>query len=88
MAWLLADAADAVLVGRERTMTFVELGSGEHGLAIDRIISAIVSNRMTLPSAIFDRLLAWLDSYAGSPDERHLRSMVSQMRPQRCHVPS
>ena len=29
MAWLLADAADVCLTGYERTMTFVEMGSGK-----------------------------------------------------------
>lgn len=77
MAWLLADAADACLTGHERTMTFVELGCGEDHLAIERILKAIVSSRMTLPVAIFDRLTRWLDGYAGSPEEPQLRKMLA-----------
>jgi hypothetical protein len=61
MAWLLADAADTCLMGHERTMTFVELGCGEHHLAIERILNAVVSTRVALPLAIFDRLTRWLD---------------------------
>jgi hypothetical protein len=58
MAWLLADAADACLTGYERTMTFVEMGSGENHLAIERMLNAVMSSRMTLPVAVFDRLPA------------------------------
>src|SRR5215470_233616 len=65
MAWLLAIAADVCLTGHERTMTFVELGCGEHHLAIERVLSAVMSSRMTLPVAIFDRLTRWLDGYVG-----------------------
>ena len=36
---------------------YVELGCGEGYLAIERILNAVVSNRMTLPMAIFDRLI-------------------------------
>ena len=52
MAWLLADAANVCLTGHERTMTFVELGCGEHHLAIERILDVVNSNRMALPVAI------------------------------------
>lgn len=83
MAWLLADAADVCLTGHERTMAFVELGCGEDCLAIKRILHAVMSSRMTLPVAIFDRLTRWLDGYAGSPEEPQLRSMIAQLRAQR-----
>ncbi len=65
MAWLLAVAADVCLTGHDRTMTFVELGCGEHHLAVERIRNAVISSRTTLPVAIFDRLTRWLDE--GSP---------------------
>ena len=42
-------AADVCLTGHERTMTFVELGCGEYHLAIERILNAVMSSRMTLP---------------------------------------
>src|SRR3954447_16309525 len=80
MAWLLADAADVCLTGYERTMTFVELGSGEDHLAIERMLNAVMSSRMTLPSAVFDRLTRWLDSYAGGPEEPQLRTMLAEIR--------
>jgi hypothetical protein len=79
MAWLLADAADVHLTGYERTMAFVELGSGEHYLAIGRILNAAMSSRMTLPVAVFDGLARWLDGYAGSPEEPQLRTMLAEI---------
>ena len=82
MAWMLADAADVCLTGHERTMTFVELGCGENHLAIERILNAVMSRRMTLPAAIFDRLTRWLDGYAGSPEEPQLRTMLAEVRAQ------
>ncbi|WP_064751530.1 hypothetical protein [Mycobacterium sp. URHB0044] len=80
MAWLLADAADACLAGYERTITFVELGSGEDHLAIDRILNAVVSSRITLPAAVFHRLTQWLDGYIGSQEEPRLRAMLAEIR--------
>jgi hypothetical protein len=79
MAWMLADAADGCLTGHERTMTFVELGCGEHHLAIERILNAVMSSRMMVPVAIFDRLTRWLDGYAGSPEEPQLRTMLAEV---------
>jgi hypothetical protein len=83
IAWLLADAADVCLTGYQRTMTFVELGSGEHHLAIGRILKAVKSRRMTLSAAVFDKLTHWLVGYAGSPDEPQLRAMLAETRAQR-----
>jgi hypothetical protein len=82
MAWLLADAADVCLTGYERIMTFVELGSGENHLAIERMLNVVMSSRMTLPVAVFDRLTRWLDGYAGSPEEPQLRTMLAEIRAQ------
>ncbi|MGV9801741.1 tryptophanase [Mycobacterium sp. NPDC003449] len=82
MAWLLAIAADACLTGYERTMTFVELGCGEHYLAIERILAAIRSSRMAMSMTILDRLSRWLDGYAGGPEEPRLRTILVQIRAQ------
>jgi hypothetical protein len=82
MAWLLADAADVCLTGYERTMAFVELGSGEGHLAIERMLNAVMSSRMALPVAVFDRLTRWLDGYAGSTEEPQLRTMLAEIRAQ------
>lgn len=79
MAWMLADAASVCLTGHERTMTFVELGCGENHLAIERILHAVMSNRMVLPAVILDRLTRWLDGYAGSREEPQLRTMLAQI---------
>ncbi|WP_232004829.1 tryptophanase [Mycobacterium sp. ACS1612] len=83
MAWMLAEAVDVCLTGHERTMTFVELGSGENHLAIERILNAVMSSRMTLPAAIFDRLTSWLRGYAGSPEEPQLRAILAEVWTQR-----
>jgi hypothetical protein len=80
MAWMLADAANVCLTGHERTMTFVELGCGENHLAIERILNAVMSNRMMLPAAVFDKLTRWLDGYAGSPEEPQLRTMLAEVQ--------
>jgi hypothetical protein len=82
MAWLLVDAADVCLTGYQRTMTFVELGSGENHLAIGRILNAVMSSRTTLSAALFDRLAHWLAGYAGSPEEPQLRAMLAEIRAQ------
>lgn len=82
MAWLLAIAADLCLTGHERMMTFVELGSGEHYLAIERILNVVMSSPMALPVAIIDRLTRWLDGYVGSSEEPRLRTMLAQIQAQ------
>jgi len=82
MAWLLAIAADLCLTGHERMMTFVELGSGENYLAIERILNAVMSSRMALPVAIIDRLTRWLDGYVGNSEEPRLRTMLAQIQAQ------
>jgi hypothetical protein len=82
VAWMLADAADMCLTGHERTMTFIELGSGEEHLAIERILDAVLYNRKMLPPAILDTLSLWLDGYAGDPEEPHLRTVLAQVRAQ------
>jgi hypothetical protein len=82
MAWLLAIAADVCLTGHERMMTFVELGCGEHSLAIERILNAVTSSRMALPVAIIDRLDHWLDGYVGSSEEPRLRTKLAEIRAQ------
>ena len=51
-------------------------------LAIERILMAVVSTRVALPLAIFDRLTRWLDGYVGSPEEPHLRSLAADVRAQ------
>jgi hypothetical protein len=76
MAWLLVTVADACLTGHERNMAFVELGCGENLLAIERMLSAVMSRRMTLPEGISHRLVCWLDVYVGSPEEPRLRTLL------------
>ncbi|MGY4649710.1 hypothetical protein ACVWWN_003506 [Mycobacterium sp. URHB0021] len=80
MAWLLAIAVDVCLTGHVRTMTFVELGCGEHHLAIKRILNSVMASRMTLPVAVLDRLSRWLDGYAGCPEEPRLRTMLAKIQ--------
>ena len=84
VAWFLAAAADACLTGHQRTMTFVELGSGEYRLAIERILNSIMPSRMTLSVAISNGLTRWLDGYLGSLEEPRLRTMLAQIRAGQC----
>jgi hypothetical protein len=79
VAWLLADAADVCLTGYQRTMTYIELGSGEHDLAIERILKAVMSSAMTIPVAILGTLSHWLDQYDGSPEEPQLRTTLADI---------
>ena len=81
MAWMLADAADVCLTGHERTMTFVELGSSENHLAIERILNAVMSSQMTLPAArpsARPPSLTDIGASAGAraPQSRHVRHML------------
>ena len=69
MAGLPAIAADVCSTGHERTMTLVESGCGENHSAIERILFAVMSSRIALPVAIFDRLTRWPDRYVGCPEE-------------------
>ncbi|MCV7380036.1 tryptophanase [Mycobacterium alsense] len=80
MAWSLVDAVKSRLTGYERTIVFVELGCGETYLVIKRILTALLSNPMTLPVAVFAKLTGWLDGYAGSPEEPQLRTMLTAIR--------
>ncbi|MDP7733094.1 tryptophanase [Mycobacterium sp. TY813] len=82
MAWLLADAAEPCLTGDQRTMVFVELGGGENHLAIERILRVVVADGFPLSIAVLAALTEWLDLYVGSPEERLLRGLVSQVRAQ------
>jgi hypothetical protein len=79
MAWSLADAANVCLTAQERTMIFVELGAGEHHLAIERVLEAVTSSGWALPEAVLDLLTHWLDGYAGSPEEPRLRTMLAEV---------
>lgn len=86
MAWMLAAAADVYLTGHERTLTFVELGSGEYLLAIERVLK-VMSNRMSssqmrLPVVVVDRLTCWVDGYVGSPGEPQLRATLAAIQAQ------
>ena len=80
MAWLLVDAVNSRLTGFERTIVFVELGSGESYLVIQRILTAIMSTRVALPVAILSKLTGWLNGYSGSPEEPRLRMMLAVIR--------
>lgn len=80
MAWSLADAGQVCLTDHEHTMLFVELGSGEHHLAIERILKAVVSRGMALPAPVLKMLTRWLDVCGGSPEEPRLRRMLVEVQ--------
>ena len=82
MAWLLADTTDC-LVSVERSRLFVELGCGEHYLAIERILKGLVSEQVALPYAVLAKLTHWLNGHAGSPEEPCLRELVCETLRQR-----
>lgn len=86
MAWLLVDAAASCLTGDERTEFFVELGSGESYLAIEHILTAVVSSRTRLPVAVLSALTTWLHGYSGSPAGVQLRKMYADIRLQQFQV--
>lgn len=77
MAWLLADAAGGNLIGHERTLLFVELGSGEHLLAIERVLDVVMCCRPMLSPEVFGMLTTWLDGRVGSLEEARLRGKVA-----------
>ena len=80
MAWLLVDAVKSCLTRYDRTIAFVELGSGESYLVIKRILNDTLATRIELPEAILSKLTCWLNGYAGSPEEPHLRMMLAVIR--------
>lgn len=80
MAWLLVNAVKSRLTGYERTIVFVELGSGEGYLVIERILAALISNRNVLPAAILSKLTDWVKAYTGSPEEPRLQMMLRLIR--------
>ncbi len=82
-AWWLADAAAPCLTGDDRVTVFVELGCGQHHRAVEQILSAVVDADYPLPVAVLAMLAAWLDLYAGSPEERRLRRLLVAIAPQR-----
>jgi len=61
-------------------MAFVELGSGEAHLAIERILAVITSRRIALPAVMFDWLALWLYGHACSPQQPRLWSLVALVR--------
>jgi hypothetical protein len=86
MAWLLVDAAASCLADVERTGFFVELGSGESYLAIEHILTAVISSRTRLPVTVLSALTSWLHGYSGSPAEVQLRKMYADIRLQQFQV--
>jgi hypothetical protein len=72
VAWLLVDAAGSCVTGHERTIVFVELGCGETYLAIERILTAVMSSRMVLQATTHATLTGWLHGYSPSPAEPRL----------------
>ena len=86
LAWLLADAAASCLNDDDRATAFVELGCGEHYLAIERILTAIIASRTILPVTVLPALTTWLHGYHTSPMEPRLRKLISAVRLQQFQV--
>jgi len=79
VAWQLADAASPCLTGDERTMIFVQLGCGENHLAVERILAVVIREGFPLTAPLMTMLIAWLDQYVGTPEERRLRALVARV---------
>lgn len=86
LAWLLIDAAGSCLAGADRTNFFVELGCGESYLAIEHILTEIISSKTALSGLALSALTRWLRGYAGTPAEPQLRKMLSDIRLQQFQV--
>lgn len=80
-AWWLVDAAAPCLTADDRLTVFVELGCGEHHCAVEQVLAAVVDAEYPLPVAVLAMLAAWLDLYAGSPEERRLRPLLGAVAP-------
>lgn len=77
IAWVLAEVARPCLSDHQRTLSFVELGSGENHLGIERILTQVAHARFALPTDLVARLHRWLDCYAGSATEHRLRALLA-----------
>lgn len=77
LAWALANTADVYLTVVERHDLYIAIGIGETFVAISLLITVIARERVTLPRDLMCALTAWLDGYAGNPDEPRLRALVT-----------
>jgi hypothetical protein len=80
-AWLLLEEAKPCLTADQRTLVFVELGCGEHHLAVERILKASAGKRFALSADVLTMLKTWLTPYVGSLEERRLRLLLGAVEP-------
>lgn len=79
LAWLLADATRPCLNRHERQMAYIDLGSGDELLAIERILHAVIAARYELPPALITLVEGWIERYRGSGFEPTLDALVDRL---------
>jgi hypothetical protein len=84
LAWALADIANPYLSTAERHDIHIAIGIGETLAAICCLTGALDRHDLALPAALIDCFTRWLDTYAGSQEEAHLRELIARInrRPQ------
>lgn len=81
-AWWLVDVAAPCLSAADRRTVFVELGCGDHHGAVEQVLAVVADADYRLPVAVLAMLAAWLDLYAGSPEELRMRSLLAAITPE------
>src|SRR5262245_58500442 len=79
LAWLLADATRPCLNRHERQMAYIDLGSGDELLAIERILHAVIAAGYELPPALITLVEGWIERYRGSGFEPTLDALVGRL---------
>jgi hypothetical protein len=88
LAWALAQATHPHLDTVERHDIYIAIGVGETFSAIASLIATVVGRQLSLPAQLVNRLVSWLDAYAGNDVEPQLRRLIAQVTPQPLHQPS
>ncbi|CAN3131744.1 hypothetical protein ACNUDN_27910 [Mycobacterium sp. smrl_JER01] len=84
LAWDLADALNHHLTGEERTWVYVNLGSGHHRAAINRLLHIALRGEAALSPPTLDRLHGWCRN---SHSEDEYAPMLSRLRKQPSALP-
>jgi hypothetical protein len=79
LAWLLADATRPYLNRHECQMAYIDLGSGDELLAIERILHAVIAAGYELPPSLITLVEGWIERYRGSGFEPTLDALVGRL---------
>jgi hypothetical protein len=77
LAWELLEQHRSRLTIAELNTTFVKLGVGECGEAIELVLKAVAREGDVVSRELVERLTTWVDGYGGHPHGRRLRGLVS-----------